>query len=89
MVLSANGSIHSSDIYRAIVRNQAKLAYDSVAGWLRERADSTGNRCCRRSGRKHSITVPLSRKLKALRHLNGALDLETIEVRPVFDGEEL
>jgi exoribonuclease-2 len=28
-------------------------------------------------------------KLKSLRHLHGALDLETIEARPVFDGDEL
>jgi exoribonuclease-2 len=31
----------------------------------------------------------VARKLKALRHLHGALDLETIEARPVFDGDEL
>lgn len=31
----------------------------------------------------------MAQKLKALRHLNGALDLETIEARPVFDGDEL
>jgi exoribonuclease-2 len=31
----------------------------------------------------------VAQKLKALRHLNGALDLETIEARPVFDGDEL
>jgi Peptidase family M48 len=27
--------------------------------------------------------------LQALRHLHGALDLETIEARPVFDGDEI
>jgi len=31
----------------------------------------------------------VAQKLKALRHLQGALDLETIEARPVFDGDEL
>jgi exoribonuclease-2 len=31
----------------------------------------------------------VAQKLKSLRHLNGALDLETIEARPVFDGDEL
>jgi exoribonuclease-2 len=31
----------------------------------------------------------VAQKLKALRHLHGALDLETIEARPVFDGDEL
>jgi exoribonuclease-2 len=31
----------------------------------------------------------VAQKLKALRHLHGALDLETIEARPVFDGDEI
>jgi len=31
----------------------------------------------------------MAQKLKALRHLHGALNLETIEARPVFDGDEL
>ena len=31
----------------------------------------------------------VAQKLKALRHVHGALDLETIEARPVFDGDEL
>src|SRR5476651_2378825 len=34
MVFSADGSLASSDIYRAMVRNCAKLAYNSVAAWL-------------------------------------------------------
>ena len=34
MVVSADGSIAESEIYRALVRNRAKLAYDSVAAWL-------------------------------------------------------
>ena len=34
MVFAADGSLQSSDIYRATVRNRAKLAYNSVAGWL-------------------------------------------------------
>jgi len=31
----------------------------------------------------------MAQKLKALRHLHGALGLETIEARPVFNGDEL
>ena len=34
MVLAGDGSLQSSDLYGATVRNRAKLAYDSVAGWL-------------------------------------------------------
>jgi exoribonuclease R len=34
MVIAADGSLQSSNIYRATVRNHAKLAYNSVANWL-------------------------------------------------------
>ena len=34
MVIGADGSLQDSDIYRALVRNHAKLAYNSVAAWL-------------------------------------------------------
>ena len=34
MVVAADGSVESPAIYRAWVRNRAKLAYHSVAAWL-------------------------------------------------------
>lgn len=33
-VIGPDGSLQASDIYRAVVRNYAKLAYNSVAAWL-------------------------------------------------------
>jgi exoribonuclease R len=32
--VAANGALSSSDVYRALVRNRAKLAYDGVGAWL-------------------------------------------------------
>jgi len=90
MVIAGDGSIKSSDIYRATVRNRAKLAYNSVAGWLEEngpmpQAIGTVN------GLDENLRLQdrVARKLKSLRHEHGALDLETIEARPVFDGDEI
>jgi exoribonuclease R len=34
MVVDGNGAVQSSDVYRARVRNRAKLAYNSLAAWL-------------------------------------------------------
>jgi len=34
MVIAGDGSLQISDVYGATVRNQAKLAYNNVAGWL-------------------------------------------------------
>jgi exoribonuclease-2 len=90
MVIAEDGSLQSSDIYRATVRNRAKLAYNSVAGWLEgsgpmPQAISTVN------GLDENLRLQdrTARKLKSLRHEHGALDLETIEARPVFDGDEI
>ena len=54
MIFEADGSPASSDIYRARVRNRAKLAYNSVAAWL----DGTGSAPHRI--RKHPAWMPIS-----------------------------
>lgn len=90
MVIAGDGSLQSSDIYRAAVRNRAKLAYNSVGAWLEgsgpmpQAIDSVG-------GLEENLQLQYrtAQKLKSLRHEHGALDLETIEARPVFDGNEI
>jgi VacB/RNase II family 3'-5' exoribonuclease len=90
MVLAGDGSLRSSDPYRATVRNRAKLAYNSVAGWL-EGTGPMPQGIGRVSGLDENLRLQdrMAQKLKALRHQHGALDLETIEARPVFDGDKL
>ena len=90
MVIAEDGSLQHSDIYRATVRNHAKLAYNSVAGWL----DGSGpmpKEIDAVNGLDKNLRLQdrTARKLKSLRHEHGALDLETIEARPVFDGDEI
>ena len=90
MVLAGDGTLQSSAIYQATVRNRAKLAYNSVAGWL-EGSGPVPQGIGTVSGLDENLRLQdrVAQKLRALRHLHGALDLETIEARPVFDGDEL
>ncbi|MCX5826103.1 MAG: RNB domain-containing ribonuclease [Deltaproteobacteria bacterium] len=90
MVLAGDGSLQSSDLYGATVRNRAKLAYNSVAAWL-EGNDPMPKEIGKVMGLDENLRLQdrVAQKLKALRHLHGALDLETIEARPVFVGDEL
>jgi exoribonuclease-2 len=90
MVFAADGTLQSSDLYRATVRNHAKLAYNSVAAWL-EGGGPMPPAIGTVGGLDENLRLQdrVAQKLKALRHLNGALDLETIEARPVFAGDEL
>jgi VacB/RNase II family 3'-5' exoribonuclease len=90
MVLAADGSFQSSDLYPATVRNHAKLAYNSVAGWLEDTGPMPqGIGTVGGLDENLRLQDRVAQKLKALRHLSGALDLETIEARPVFDGDRL
>ncbi len=79
-----------SDIYEAVVRNRAKLAYDSVAAWF-DGVAPMPPAIGPVAGLDENLRLQLrvARRLKALRQTRGALDLETIQARPVFDGEVL
>lgn len=89
MVVAADGSLQGSDVYRATVRNRAKLAYDSVAAWL----DGQGPmppEIGTVAGLDENLKLQdrVAQTLKTVRHAHGALDFQTIEARPVFtDGE--
>jgi VacB/RNase II family 3'-5' exoribonuclease len=90
IVVAADGAQQSSDIYEATVRNWAKLAYNSVGGWL-EGSGPMPPAVGAVKGLDENLRLQdhLAQKLRALRHQQGALDLETIETRPVFTGDEL
>ncbi len=90
MVINSMGEMQSSDIYRALVRNQAKLAYSSVATWL-EGKGPMPEAVKTVSGLAENLRIQdrVAQTLKAFRHDHGALDLQTIEARPVFDGDEI
>ncbi|MFO7686142.1 MAG: RNB domain-containing ribonuclease [Desulfobacterales bacterium] len=90
MVIADGGGVRGSTIYRARVRNQAKLAYDSVAGWLEGR-EPMPTAVAAVPGLSENLRLQdrMAQQLKALRHSYGALDLQTLEARPVFAGEEI
>jgi VacB/RNase II family 3'-5' exoribonuclease len=90
MVFAADGSLQGSEIYRSTVRNQAKLAYNSVAGWL-EGGGPMPQGIAAVPGLDENLRLQdrMAQTLKTKRHAAGALDLETLEARPVFVGNEL
>jgi ribonuclease R len=88
MTVDENGHITSEDVYQAFVHNHAKLAYDRVAAWLDGEQDEP-EKLARFEGLAASLRMQdrAADRMRDLRHENGALDLETIEARPVLrDG---
>jgi len=90
MVIATDGTVMASDIYQAIVLNRAKLAYRSVAAWLEGTAPAPP-RLAAVPGLDEQLRIQdrAAQALKRVRHAHGALRLETLEVRAVFDDGAL
>ena len=90
MTVAADGSLTASDVYRAAVRNCAKLAYNSVAAWLDGQGPMPAP-VASVPGLDANLRLQdeVAQNLKAFRHEHGALDLQTLEARPVFDVDEI
>jgi exoribonuclease-2 len=90
MVVAADGSLEDSDVYRARVLSRAKLAYGSVAAWL-EGNGAVPEAIAAVDGLAENLRLQdrVAQSMKNLRHVHGALSLETIEARPIFEGDTL
>jgi exoribonuclease-2 len=88
--VDSGGHVKSSDVYRALVRNQAQLQYNSVGAWLEGTAAAPP---------KVAASVDLqnqlrlqdeaAQKLKNQRYENGALNLQTDELRPLVLNDQV
>lgn len=90
MVIGADGALEDSDIYRARVRNHAKLAYNSVAAWL-EGNGPIPEAVAAVNGLEANLRLQdkAAQGMKDLRQVEGALSFETVEAKPVFDGDNI
>jgi VacB/RNase II family 3'-5' exoribonuclease len=91
MMINDMGEILSSDIYPAEVRNHAKLTYNGVAAWLEGKASAPDKTIVVDSALAENLRVQdrVAQKLKSQRHRRGALDLQTLEARPIFAGDQI
>jgi VacB/RNase II family 3'-5' exoribonuclease len=90
MVIGGDGSLQDSDIYRARVRSHAKLAYNGVAAWL-EGTGSVPGVIAAVNGLDENLRLQdrVAQSMKNFRHVHGALSFETVEARPIFEGDEI
>ena len=89
MDVEKDGSLARSDIYRALVHNQAQLAYDSVSvgltgGEFPEKAQKLSEAI-----EQLRLQDTVAQALRGRREEEGALDLETIEPKAVFANDEI
>jgi exoribonuclease-2 len=87
--VDAAGTVSDGKAYRALVRNRAQLAYNAVGSWL----EGTGP-----APAKVAANADLAAQLKLQdaaaqrmvggRFQHGALDLETVETRPLMQADK-
>jgi exoribonuclease-2 len=89
MTIAPDGAITASDVYRARIRNHAKLVYEDVGAWLDRRGEAPPE-----VAKNPDVADQLlmqeeaARRLRRRRVEHGALQLETAEARAVAkDGE--
>ena len=88
--VAADGSITREDAYRALVRNRAKLAYEPVGLWLAGKG-SIPPKIRSVEGLEEQVRLhdEAANRLAAYRRGAGAIQIETIEARPITSGDQV
>jgi exoribonuclease R len=82
--VSPDGALSTASVYRALVRNQAKLAYESAGLWLEGKGPAPeGIAASSALQEQLRIQDEAAQLLRRARSIAGALDFETVEARPV------
>lgn len=84
LTLDREGNVVESEAWRALVRNHAKLVYEPIGAWL-ERGGTPPPSVEEVDGLAEQVLLQYeaTERLERYRDASGALDLETIEARPV------
>ncbi len=89
-VVEPDGSVTASQVYRAAVLNRAKLTYQQVGPWLAgEGPVPEALEKDAQLAEQVRIQDKVAQALRRHRHERGALELETIEARPVAQNGQV
>jgi exoribonuclease-2 len=90
MVVAPDASIMQATLYRATVRNHAKLAYDALSAWIEgDGALPEAARAVAGLDQQLRTQDEVAQRLRVRRHAQGSLELETFQPRAVFEGERV
>jgi exoribonuclease-2 len=92
VLVDRDGQIQPADgqLYHALVVNKAKLAYNAVAAWL-EGTAAPPAKVAALPGLSENLRLQdrVAQALRRRRQEHGALELETLEPRAVFEGDRV
>jgi VacB/RNase II family 3'-5' exoribonuclease len=89
LVVDGHGEVSQEKVYRALVRNHAKLVYEDVAGWLAgHHAEPYASAVVVGMAEQVRMQSEAAERIRKARLAQGALELDTGEAHPVArDGE--
>jgi exoribonuclease-2 len=87
MIVGGDGTVTSAEVYRAMVRNKAQLAYPSVAAWLDGKGTAPAP-LTKVTGLDAQLRLQdeVARRLQKERDASGALDFDRTELKAVVDA---
>jgi exoribonuclease-2 len=89
-VINASGALNASNVYRALVRNQAQLTYSAVGAWLEGTAAAPPKVAASAELQAQlKLQDEVAQALKKLRFEHGALNIDTAEVVPLLLNQEV
>jgi VacB/RNase II family 3'-5' exoribonuclease len=88
--VGSNGHVQSSTVYRAVVRNTAQLTYNAVGRWLEGSAPAPPKVAASPDLQAQlRLQDAAAQALRNERYRHGALNIETIETRPVMLNDQI
>ena len=87
--VDAAGTVSDGKVFSALVRNHAQLAYNAIGSWL----EGTGQKPAK-VGTNPELAAQLAlqdtaaQRMVGGRYQHGALDLETVETRPLMQADK-
>ncbi len=83
-----DGSVRRGEVYRALVNNKAKLVYEQIGDWLESKGPFP-EACRNIAGLEDQVRLQdeAAKRLRDFRMDKGALELESIEAKPVLKEE--
>ncbi len=89
-VVDPVGNLKSPQVYRALVRNQAQLQYNSVGAWLEGTAAAPAKVAASSNLQSQlKLQDDVAQRLKNQRFRHGALNLQTDETRPLVLNDQV
>ena len=87
--VDSTGSVSGGTAYRALVRNRAQLAYNSVGAWLEGKGPAPAKVAANADlAAQLKLQDQAAQSMLGCRFQHGALDLETIETHPVMSTDD-